>query len=98
MKLLSMGWSFMDDSLLKLARRWLKRAEHDLRTARLTIEADTELTDTICFHAQQCTEKCLKAILTFSGQHIEKTHDLGRIIQSCIEHEPDFSTLEGRMQ
>ena len=32
--------------------------------------------DTVCFHAQQCVEKYLKAALSFFGKDFPKTHDL----------------------
>jgi len=32
--------------------------------------------DTICFHAQQCVEKYLKALLTSTHTDFPKTHDL----------------------
>ena len=51
----------MDDEKWITVRRWLVKADHDLQTAMLTLEMKPHLTDTICFHAQQCTEKCLKA-------------------------------------
>jgi len=32
--------------------------------------------DTVCFHCQQACEKYLKALLTLSGIHAPRTHDL----------------------
>ena len=57
--------------------QWVERAEHDLRTAdhTLTIEDDCPF-DTICFHAQQCVEKYMKACLVFNSIDFPKTHDL----------------------
>ncbi len=48
----------------------LKNAEHTLALGR-----DCPF-DTVCFHAQQCVEKYLKAILTISNVDFPKTHDL----------------------
>ena len=36
-------------------------------------------TDTVCFHAQQCAEKCLKALLVVAGTDVPRTHDLERL-------------------
>jgi HEPN domain-containing protein len=33
-------------------------------------------TDTVCFHAQQCVEKYLKALLVFRGTAFPKTHEI----------------------
>ena len=36
-------------------------------------------TDTVCFHAQQCVEKYLKAFLVLEGIDFPKAHDIGKI-------------------
>jgi HEPN domain-containing protein len=61
-----------------LVKLWIKKAENDLITAEhsLDIKPDPP-TDTICFHAQQCIEKCLKAYLVEQEIEFEKTHALG---------------------
>ena len=33
-------------------------------------------TDTVCFHAQQCVEKHIKALLVFRGIPFPKTHEI----------------------
>ena len=33
-------------------------------------------TDTVCFHAQQCVEKYIKALLVFRATPFPKTHDI----------------------
>lgn len=45
-------------------RAWIKKAEGDLKTAEhaLTLKERCPF-DTVCFHAQQCAEKYLKALL-----------------------------------
>jgi len=37
--------------------------------------------DTICFHAQQCAEKYLKALLVYESVEFPKTHDLRALLQ-----------------
>jgi len=54
------------------AERWLAFAEDDLRVARLALEEG--LYAQVCFHAQQCVEKSLKALLTRAGQLVPRTH------------------------
>jgi HEPN domain-containing protein len=36
-----------------------------------------------CFHAQQCAEKYLKALLVRAGQPYPRTHDLRALLQLC---------------
>src|SRR5262249_32940607 len=36
-------------------------------------------TDTVCFHAQQCVEKYIKALLVFRGTPFGKTHDIHEV-------------------
>jgi HEPN domain-containing protein len=60
-----------------LVRQWLQKADNDLKTARHTLLIPDDCPcDTVCFHAQQCVEKCLKAILVCSQTPFSKTHDL----------------------
>ncbi len=62
---------------LDVVRQWVDMAEHDLTNARhtLTLEEDCPY-DTVCFHAQQCAEKYLKALLTYRGIDPPRTHDI----------------------
>lgn len=55
---------------------WLKKADHDLKSARLLIAADEELYDSACFHSQQLAEKALKAFFTARNIEFPKTHNL----------------------
>jgi HEPN domain-containing protein len=59
-------------------KEWLEFAEKDLKAANLLI-VDPALNATACFHCQQCTEKCLKAIIESKGQNPPKSHDLIRL-------------------
>jgi hypothetical protein len=59
----------MDEEAFLVIHRWIKKAEHDLTTARVVLENRPEVTDTVCFHAQQCVEKALKAYLTSANVH-----------------------------
>jgi HEPN domain-containing protein len=58
------------------------------------LSAAPPVTDTACFHAQQCVEKCLKAFLTAKGKHIEKTHSLPRLVEMCGDLDKDFEKLK----
>ncbi len=65
----------------EVVRRWVEKAEHDLRNAQytLTLQDDCPF-DTVCFHAQQCAEKYLKALLIFHGIDSPRTHDLTELL------------------
>lgn len=42
-------------------KSWILKAESDLKTAKDELATPKPATDTVCFHAQQCVEKYLKA-------------------------------------
>jgi HEPN domain-containing protein len=44
--------------------RWLEFAEVDLKAARSLLD-EGSLSSVVCFHAQQCVEKSLKALITY---------------------------------
>ena len=70
---------------LQVAHQWIEKAEHDLKNAEhtLTLEKDCPF-DTICFHAHQCAEKYLKALLLSQSLDFPKTHDLRVLIQLVL--------------
>ncbi len=62
---------------VRLTRQWVAKAEEDLFTAEHMLKLGDECPlGTVCFHAQQCAEKYLKALLTYEGLAFPKTHDL----------------------
>ena len=66
-----------DPELVMVVQLWAQKAENDLVAATLTLKAGRAApTDTICFHAQQCVEKYLKALLVWRGLEPPRTHDL----------------------
>lgn len=68
------------DKVIIVIREWVSKAENDLKTAVHTLEMEDDCpTDTVCFHAQQCVEKYLKAFLVLEGIDFPKTHDIGKI-------------------
>lgn len=57
--------------------QWVEKAENDLRNAEHTLELEERCPlDTVCFHAHQCVEKCLKALLLHREAAFPRTHDL----------------------
>ncbi len=76
---------------IEIVKGWVKKAEHDLRIALNALETMKEPPlDTICFHAQQCVEKYLKAYLTYYGIEFPPTHELGDLALLCSTVDRDF--------
>ncbi|HEX2172029.1 MAG TPA: HEPN domain-containing protein [Dehalococcoidia bacterium] len=76
-------WELADeDEKLRLAHEWLRKAEHDIRTAEYASHIP-DLTDIVAFHAQQAVEKALKAFLIWHDQPFRKTHDLAELVSLC---------------
>jgi len=62
---------------IDLVKLWIKKAENDLITAKNSIQIKPKPPlDAVCFHAQQCAEKYLKAFLVYHDIEFKKTHDL----------------------
>lgn len=55
---------------------WVSRAEEDFQGARISLRRKTPLTYLVCFCAQQCVEKYLKAALTALGKDVPRSHEL----------------------
>ena len=57
-------------------QEWLEQAEGDLRYARLGRTEPAVPLNLVAFHAQQASEKALKALLVASQVDFPRTHDL----------------------
>ncbi len=64
-------------------RAWAKKAEEDYELARSALLRKRPLTTGACFHAQQCVEKYVKAMLISKGAEFPKTHDLLMLNNLC---------------
>jgi HEPN domain-containing protein len=66
-----------DERVLEVVQGWVRKAENDLANASLVVRAGREgPMDTVAFHAQQCAEKYLKALLSLRGVAFPKIHDV----------------------
>lgn len=75
-------------------REWVDKAEGDFATARRELAVEDEPNpDAVCFHAQQCAEKYLKAVLIEHGLGFPKTHDLAIILSLVEAIEPAWEGL-----
>jgi HEPN domain-containing protein len=70
------------ETLVAETQEWLGRARADLAACDALIAAG--LAAEALFHAQQCAEKTMKALLTWHQAPFKKTHDLDELKQSCL--------------
>ena len=81
-------------SRIDLVKGWIRKGENDLRIAAHAIETmESPPTDTICFHAQQCAEKYLKAFLVQKGIDFPYTHYLEDLVSLCATEDKEFESL-----
>jgi len=67
--------------------RWLGFAQQDLQMAELALKEG--IYNQVCFHSQQCVEKCLKGLLANQGKTPPRTHSivdlLGLLSQDSLQ-------------
>ena len=82
----------------RIVSEWLESSEGDFRMMVAGEALDPPEPTGICFHAQQCVEKLMKAVLIAAGVDVPKTHflpDLARLIRS---RHPHWEWDEGEMR
>jgi HEPN domain-containing protein len=67
-------------------RAWGHRAEEDWLLARSALRRKAPLIYGATFHAQQCAEKYLKALLVSRRQAFPRTHDVVALHDLCRRH------------
>jgi HEPN domain-containing protein len=82
--------------VLDLVRQWVSKAEEDLSSAEYLITMPGEAPyGTVCFHAQQCLEKYLKASLIFLEIEFPRVHDLGVLLSLLPQdNRPSLTVME----
>ena len=69
------------EKVVAVVREWVEKAENDLKNAAHTLKMGEDCpTDTVCFHAQQCVEKYLKALLTLRDVDSPRIHDVEELV------------------
>lgn len=77
-----------------MTAEWVAKAEADFATMERECQVeDNPNHDGICFHAQQCAEKYLKARLCEAGITFGKIHDLVALLEQTLDMEPDWETF-----
>ncbi len=70
-----------DERVVDVVRGWVQKADNDLKTAAHTLKLAGDCpTDTVCFHAQQCVEKYVKALLTYRQTVFPKVHGISALV------------------
>ena len=68
--------------------RWLEFARQDLQMAELALKEG--IYNQVCFHSQQCVEKCVKGLLSDLGKSPPRTHAivdlLGLLPKEYLQH------------
>ena len=78
----------------ELVMEWVEKAEGDSRTAeREGTVGEGPNYDAVCFHAQQCAEKYLKAFLTSWSIPFPRLHDLEALLNLVTPVDPEFEAI-----
>ncbi len=73
----------------KSTEEWIQKAEEDYLAVN-KLKPEMKLLSVICFHAQQCVEKYMKAILQENNIEFEKIHDLNILLKDCVKFLPNL--------
>ena len=78
-------------------QEWIEKAEGDVKVARRESQTADPVYDAVCFHAQQCAEKYLKALLEEQIIVFRKTHDLVELIDLSGGQLPELDPLRTKL-
>ena len=81
-----------------LTLEWIERAEEDYNMAQLAQQTSRPFHNSICFHAQQCIEKYLKAWLQEASVPVPRTHDLAKLLALIVPTLPDWSQWQSDLK
>ena len=90
MKLLTLAGLFMNPKE-ELKSQFLIHANDDLQLSELILNEPEPIFWAAAFHAQQCVEKALKALLTFHEIRAGKIHNIEELLKLSL---PVLKTLE----
>jgi HEPN domain-containing protein len=78
---------------------WVSKAEGDFLTAGRELRARKSPNyDAVCFHAQQCAEKYLKAALQEIGKRIPKIHYLLELLSLILKFDGSYEFLKADLE
>ena len=77
-----------------LTREWVEKAEADWGTTQREFRVRPAPNyDAVCFHAQQCAEKYLKAYLQETETGFPRTHHLGALLDLAVHSDAGLEPL-----
>jgi len=78
---------------------WVAKAEGDFVTAGRELRARKSPNyDAVCFHAQQCAEKYLKAVLQKNDKRIPKIHFLLELLALILKFDGSYEFLKADLE
>ncbi|MEW6240861.1 MAG: HEPN domain-containing protein [Chloroflexota bacterium] len=78
---------------------WVSKAEGDFLTASREFRARKSPNyGAVCFHAQQCTEKYLKAVLQEKDKRIPKIHFLLELLAMILKFDGSYEFLKADLE
>lgn len=78
------------DCMNPLTLEWIEKAEEDYNTAKWLQQSPNSVDNSICFHAQQCIEKYLKAWLQEEDIGAPRTHSLEELLDLIVTTLPEW--------
>lgn len=84
----------MTDPKADLVESWMRKAQHDLDSAKVLSTADQPILDTAIYHCQQAAEKALKGYLASREREVPRVHDLGLLVRQAAQIDPEFLQWE----
>ncbi len=80
-------------------RPWVYKAEEDYRAAlTLARKRKDPVPDNVCFSAQQCVEKYLKAFLVHHRKGFPKTHDVVELLKIAPVIDPLLEVIRPNLR
>jgi HEPN domain-containing protein len=78
---------------------WVLKAEGDFVTAGRELRARKSPNyDAVCFHAQQCAEKYLKAVLQENNKRVPKIHFLLELLALILKFDGSYEFLKADLE
>lgn len=78
---------------LPSARAWFAKAESDLRSARILLQADPPVTEAAALHCQQAAEKYLKGVIAYHAVSPPDSPDIEFLLDQVQQHTNAFEIL-----
>lgn len=67
------------------AKTLLNLALRDKIAFTVLLQSTLAARESAFFHAQQCVEKCLKAVIVYKGEELKKIHDLSALAEQVTQ-------------